>query len=108
MMPIFAGQPSRKAEEVQCASLQESPPVAQEEGSELQPVDLIAYTRPLAKWSRPVSPSTPSEVAVVAAALIEPSSPWPVRYSSLEPTMIVGGLPRRRVGAIAGVSTSLP
>ena len=54
MMPIFAGQPSRNAVEVHCALAQLKPPVAHEDGSEEQPLALIAYTRPLANFSTPV------------------------------------------------------
>ena len=53
MMPIFAGQPSRKAEEVHFALAHLNPPVAHEDGSDEQPLALIAYTRPLAKRQQP-------------------------------------------------------
>jgi hypothetical protein len=66
---------------------------------------LIAYTRPFAKLSSPVAPRAPRDVEVRFPALIAPSSPVPARYSSLEPTTIVG-LPSRP--AIAGVSMILP
>src|SRR6202035_2798245 len=108
MMPIFAGQPLRKAEEVQWAPAQAIPPVAQEEGSEEQPLALIAYTRPLAKLRMPALPIRPSEAVVVLAALISPSSPLLTRYSSLVPTTMLGGLPGPSRFATVGVSTILP
>ena len=84
------------------------PPVPQEEGSPEQPLALIAYTRPLANDSSPLAPTTPSELVVRSPALIELSLPCPVRYSSLDPTRIVGGLSGPSRSATAGVSTSLP
>src|ERR1700694_4281445 len=92
MIPIFAGQPARNAVEVHFELSQWKPPVAHEDGSPEQPLALIAYTRPLAKCRTPVLPSSPSEAAVVLAEFISPSLPALVRYSSFEPTMMLGGL----------------
>jgi hypothetical protein len=42
MIPILTGQPSRNASELQRALAQRKPPVAHDDGSEEQPLALIA------------------------------------------------------------------
>src|SRR5436190_22444932 len=106
MMPIFTGQPERKAAALHFALSQAKPPFAHEGASVEQPLALIAYTRELPKLSR--LPSTPSEAVVVWEALISPSLPWPEMYSSLLPTMMLGGLLGPSSWATAAVSTILP
>src|ERR1700751_2831923 len=108
MRPTCTGQPERNATEVHLAPSHLKPPVAHVPGSEEQPSALIAYTRLLPNSSSPVLPSTPSEAVLMSEALISPSLPCPEMYSSLVPTMIVGGLPGPARLATAGVSTILP
>src|SRR5205085_10267821 len=74
MIPIFTGQPGSNA-------LEWHPPSAH---VIVPPVDLIAYTRPLANERMPVAPSAPSDVEVRLPAFIPPSSPVFARYSSFE------------------------
>src|SRR5437763_11052979 len=96
-IPTFFGQPLSNAVEWQ------APP----EQLILPPVDLIAYTRPLAKPSTPVWPISPSDAEVRLPAFMPPSSPVLTAYSSLLPTMIEG-LFEPGIVATAGVSMILP
>src|SRR5947209_20291358 len=73
MIPIFTGQPDLYAVEWQV------PP----EQLMLPPVALIAYTRLLANENCPVAPRAPRLAEVKLPALIPPSSPELVKYSSL-------------------------
>ena len=78
MIPIFTGQPSRNATELHFAASHLKPPVAHEDGSEEQPLALIAYTRPLANSAARSRRRTPSEAVVRSPALIAPSLPCSV------------------------------
>src|SRR5256714_15236786 len=106
MMPMFTGHPERNAAAEHFALSQAKPHVAHEGASVAQPLASIAYTRELPKLNR--VPRTPSEVVVVCEALISPSLPCPEMYSSLVPTMMLGGLLGPARCATAAGSTILP